>query len=72
MQTPSLLEEMGNMLTLVEIMMTISVTTAACEREFSSMNLEKTSQKTQMRPETLDDILRLTKLFSSDLIQNPH
>ena len=58
-QTPSLLEEMGNMLTLVEIMMPISVPTAASERGFSSMNLEKTSQRTQMRPDTLDDILRI-------------
>ena len=39
--------------------MAISVTTAACERGFSSMNLEKTSQRTQMRPDTLDDILRI-------------
>ena len=31
------------MLTLVEIMMAISVTTTACGRGFSSMNLEETS-----------------------------
>ena len=49
-----LLEEMGNMLTLVKKMMAISVTTAACERGFSLMNLEKISQTTQMRPDTLE------------------
>ena len=39
---------------LAEIKMAISVTTAACERGFSSMSLEKTSQRTQMRPDILD------------------
>ena len=47
------------MLTLVEIMVAISVTTVACERGFSSMNLEKTSQRTEMPPDSLDVILRI-------------
>ena len=58
-QIPSLLEEMGNMLTFVEIMMAISVTTATSERGFSSMNLEKTIQRTQIRPNTLDATLMI-------------
>ena len=73
--TNFLLEEMGNML-LAGIKLAISVMTTARERGFSSMNLEKTSQRTQMRPDTLDFKnkldKKLTKLHSSNLIQNQH
>ena len=55
-------------MTLVEIMMAICARTAAYESGFTLMNLEKTSQRTQMRPDTLDYILRITELLLSNLI----
>ena len=48
---------MENILVLVEIM--ISVSTASCERGFSQMNDKKTSLRTRMRPDTLDDVLHI-------------
>ena len=44
---------------LLKIMMTISASTAACERGFSSMNNEKNDLRTRLNNETLDDILRI-------------
>ena len=59
LKTPSLTDEMENILVLVEIMMSISVSIASCERGFSQMNNEKTSLRTRMCPDTLDDVLRI-------------
>ena len=39
--------------------MTISASTAACERGFLCMNDEKTSSKTRLSNDTLDIILRI-------------
>ena len=39
--------------------MAISVSTASCERGFSQMINEKTSLRTDMKPETLDDVFRI-------------
>ena len=59
LKTPSLKEEIMNILVLLELMMTISVSTASCERGFSHMNNEKTSLRTGMRSDTLDDVMRI-------------
>ena len=47
------------MLVLLEIMMTISSSTAACERGFSCMNNQKTTLRTTLAHSTLDDIMRI-------------
>ena len=59
LKSQSAREEMPNILVLVEIMMSISVSTASCERGFSQMNNEKSSLRTRMKPEILDDVLRI-------------
>ena len=51
--------DVSGMFPLLQIMMTISGSTAACERGFSSMNRQKTSLRTTMTHATLDDIMRL-------------
>ena len=51
--------DIEGMALLLKIMMTISASTAACERGFSSMNNEKTDLRTRLNNETLDDILRI-------------
>ena len=51
--------DIEGMALLLKIMMTISASTAACERGFSSMNNEKTDLRTRLNNETFDDILRI-------------
>ena len=51
--------DMKGMLLLLEIMMTYSASTSACERRFSSMNRQKTSLRTLMTHQTLDDVMRI-------------
>ena len=53
-------EEFKALLPILEIMLTISVSTASCERGFSAMNRQKTSLRTRLKAETLDDIMRIT------------
>ena len=47
------------MIVLLEIMMTVSPSTAACKRGFSCMNHEKTSLRSALREDTLDNIMRI-------------
>ena len=47
--------DLNNVLVLVKIMITISPTTATCERSFSAMN----RLKTRMQQETLSNLLRV-------------
>ena len=51
--------DIKEMLLLTSIMMTISTSTAACERGFSCMNREKTTLRTQLSHSSLDDIMRI-------------
>ena len=51
--------DLKGMLVLLEIMMTISSSTAACERGFSCMNNQKTTLRTTLAHSTLDDIMRI-------------
>lgn len=44
---------------LLDIMMTISSSTAACERGFSCMNRQKTSLRTTLSHSSLDDTMRI-------------
>lgn len=53
-------DELRGMLVLLEIMMTISSSTAACERGFSCMNNQKTTLRTTLSHSTLDDIMRIS------------
>jgi len=50
-------DDLKSILTIVEIMMVLSVSTATCERSFSAMNRIKTNLKTNMKQETLQDIM---------------
>ena len=52
-------EDIRGMIVLLQIMMTISPSTAACERGFSCMNREKTTLRTGLTEGTLDDIMRI-------------
>ena len=51
--------DVKGMLLLLEIMMTFSASTAACERGFSSMNRQKSKLRTSMKHSTLDNVLRI-------------
>ena len=51
--------DQNNILVLVKLMITISPTTATCERSFSAMNRLKTVLKTRMQQETLSNLLRV-------------
>ena len=59
LKTLELMEELPNILVLVRLMMIISVSTASCERGFSQMKNEKSSLRTRLDPNTLDDVLRI-------------
>ncbi|XP_015763634.1 PREDICTED: zinc finger protein 862-like [Acropora digitifera] len=48
---------LSHILLVVEIMMVLSASTAVCERSFSAMNRIKTNLKTNMKQETLQDLL---------------
>ena len=51
--------ELKGMLVLTEIMMTVSASTASCERGFSCMNKQKTNLRTTLSHSSLDDIMRI-------------
>ena len=48
-----------NILVLVELMLTVSPSTAQCERGFSSMNKIKTSQRNSLTQTTLQDLMTI-------------
>ena len=50
-------DNLKSILSIVEVMTVLSVSTAACERSFSAMNRIKTNLRTYMRQETLQDLL---------------
>ena len=50
-------EGMQNILSLVELMMSLSVSTAKVERGFSEMNQEKTDKRTRMHQNTLKSLM---------------
>ena len=52
-------EKIQNILVLIQLMATISPSTAACECGFSAMNREKTSLRTSLKDDRLEDILRI-------------
>ena len=51
--------DLNNVLVLVKLTITISPTTATCERLFSAMNRLKTVLKTRMQQGTLSNLLRV-------------
>ena len=53
-------EDMKGMLILLELMLTFSASTAACERGFSSMNMSKTKLRTGLNLKTLDSLMRIS------------
>ena len=62
-------QHMKHIMILILIMLTISPTTAECERDFSSVNNIKTTARTSMKQEALSSIVR-TKVDSPDLKEN--
>ena len=51
--------DMQGMNTVLELVMTFSSSTAACERGFSTMNRNKTKLRMKMTNETLNDVMRI-------------
>ena len=58
-------EEFPNVLLIAEIVLTWPLSTAACERGFSSMNRTKTIQRSSLTPKTLDNNLRISIKYHS-------
>ena len=52
-------EEIHNIIVLIQLMATISPSIAACEHGFSAMNREKTSLRTSLKDDRLEDILQI-------------
>ena len=52
-------DHLKHILPLVSIMLTISPTTAECERGFSQMNQVKTQLRTSLNQETISSLLRI-------------
>lgn len=50
-------EHLSHILLLVKVMLTVSTSTAICERGFSCMNRVKTSYHTSLQSETLNDAI---------------
>ncbi|KAI2652236.1 Zinc finger protein 862 [Labeo rohita] len=53
-------EHLSLILLLVKLMLTLSPSTAICERGFSCMNRVKTTHRTSLQPETLNDCMQLS------------
>ncbi len=53
-------EHLSHILLLVKLMLTLSPSTAICERGFSCMNRVKTTHRTSLQPETLNDCMQLS------------
>ncbi|KAH3752654.1 uncharacterized protein LOC127847728 [Dreissena polymorpha] len=51
--------DIQNILTLVNIMVSISPSTAECERQFSAMNFIKNSRRYHMNQDTLEALMRV-------------
>ncbi|KAG1651875.1 Acid sphingomyelinase-like phosphodiesterase 3b [Nymphon striatum] len=58
-------DDVCSCLALVEIMLSLSPSTATCQRGFSAMNKLKTDRKTRMGQKTLDSLLRILHMQSS-------
>ena len=58
------IDYLKSILSIVEVIMVLSVLTAAYERSFSTMNRIKTNLKTNMRQEALQDLPQVTALRS--------
>ena len=58
-------EEFPNFLLIAEIVFTWPLSTAACERGFSSMNRTKTIQRSSLATRTLDNNLRISVKYHS-------
>ena len=52
-------EDIQNILVLIQIMATISPSTAACKCGFSAMNREKTTLHTSLKDDRLENILQI-------------
>ena len=62
---------MKHIMILILIMLTVSPTTAECERGFSSVNNIKTTARTSMKQEALSSLVRI-KVDGPDLMEyNP-
>ena len=68
------LDDVKGMAVLLTIMLTISSSTAACERGFSCMNSQKTDLRTRLAEESLNDIMFLSVNGPSvdDFDASPH
>ncbi len=53
-------EHLSHIFLLVKLMLTLSPSTAICERGFSCMNWVKTTHRTSLQPETLNDCMQLS------------
>ena len=60
--------DVSGMLLLLQIMMTVSSSTAACERGFSCMNRQKSKLRTHLSHQSLDDIMRIN--IDGDSMEN--
>lgn len=58
-------EEFPNVLLIAEIVLTWPLSTAACERGFSSMNCTKTIQRSSLTTKTLNNSLRISIQYHS-------
>ena len=50
---------MTNIIVILKLMLVISTSTAAAERRFSKLNIEKTSLRTRLDSKTLSNIMRI-------------
>ena len=50
---------MTNIIVILKLMLVISASTAAAERRFSKLNIEKTSLRTRLDSKTLSNIMRI-------------
>ena len=53
-------EHLSNILVLVQLLLTLSPSTASCERGFSCMNRVKNSQRTCLQNDVLNDLIQLS------------
>ena len=53
-------DDFNGMHVLLQIMMTFSASTAACERGFSCMNKQKITLRTALSYSSLDDVMRIS------------
>lgn len=63
-------DDFPNFLLIAEIVLTWPLSTAACERGFSSMNRTKTIQRSSLAARTLDNNLRISSQRESKPLFN--